>query len=109
MEDFTKNFNLQDVFAQAQQMKDKVEQMRTDVESKEVEASAGGGMIKVKVSGKGLINSIVIEKEAVDPEDIEMLQDLVKAAVNEAVRQSKDLYKDELNKLTGGIPIPGFS
>ena len=73
-----------------------------------VEATAGGGMVKVVANGKHQILSIQIEKEVVDPEDVEMLQDLIIAAVNEALEQSQEMVSAEMNKLTGGLNIPGL-
>ena len=75
---------------------------------KTIEASAGGGMIKVVANGKQEVLSIHIEKEVVDPEDVEMLQDLILAAVNEALTQSQKMVSDEMSKLTGGMNIPGL-
>ena len=75
---------------------------------KTIEASAGGGMIKVVANGKQEVISIHIEKEVVDPEDVEMLQDLIMAAVNEALTQSQKMVSDEMSKLTGGLNIPGL-
>jgi nucleoid-associated protein EbfC len=73
-----------------------------------VEASAGGGMVKVVANGSQKIESIVLEKEVVDPEDVEMLQDLVMAAVNDALKKSQEMMSAEMSKLTGGMNIPGL-
>lgn len=75
---------------------------------KTVETSAGGGMVKVVANGKQQILSIQIEKEVVDPEDIEMLQDLILSAVNEALTKSQEMVAAEMSKLTGGLNIPGL-
>ena len=75
---------------------------------KTVEASSGGGMVKVVANGKQQILSIQIEKEVVDPEDIEMLQDLILSAVNEALTKSQEMVAAEMSKLTGGLNIPGI-
>ncbi len=73
-----------------------------------MEASAGGGMVKVVANGGQKIESIILEKEVVDPEDVEMLQDLVLAAVNDALKKSQEMVSAEMNKLTGGLNIPGL-
>ena len=75
---------------------------------KTVETSAGGGMVKVVANGKQQVVSIQIEKEVVDPEDVEMLQDLILSAVNEALTKSQEMVAAEMSKLTGGLNIPGI-
>jgi DNA-binding YbaB/EbfC family protein len=82
--------------------------MQEELETREYEASAGGGMVTVKVSGKKELLSIEIKPEAVDPDDVEMLQDLVLAAVNEALRTASDTTEREMSKLTGGLNMPGL-
>ena len=82
--------------------------LEEELETREYEASAGGGMVTVKVSGKKELLSIEIKPEAVDPDDVEMLQDLVLAAVNEALRTANDTTEREMNKLTGGLNMPGL-
>jgi len=74
-----------------------------------VEASSGGGMVTVVVNGRFEVTSIKIEKDVVDPGDIEMLQDLVLAAVNEGITKAQQMVKEEMSKVTGGLPIPGLS
>ena len=81
---------------------------KEEMAEKMVEATAGGGMVKVVSNGKHQILSIQIEKEVVDPEDVEMLQDLIIAAVNEALEKSQEMVSAEMNKLTGGLNIPGL-
>ncbi len=98
-----------DLFEQVRKMQENVVQTQSELEHREVEASSGGGVVTVKVNGSQIVTSLKIDKTVVNPDDIEMLQDLVQAAVNEAVRKSKDLMKQELMKLTGGLPIPGFN
>lgn len=93
---------------QAQQMQNKMAKMQEEMALKTIEASAGGGMVKVVANGKQEIVSIRIEKEVVDPEDVEMLQDLILAAVNEALAQSQKMVSTEMSKLTGGLNIPGL-
>ena len=94
---------------QAQQMQAKMAKMQEEVGQRTVEAAAGGGMVKVVANGKQEILSIVMEPEVVDPDDIEMLQDLVLAAINQALRESQAMMTDEMSKLTGGLKIPGLT
>ena len=93
---------------QAQQLQSKMLKMQEEMAEKTVEASSGGGMVKVVANGKQQILSIQIEKEVVDPEDIEMLQDLILSAVNEALTKSQEMVAAEMSKLTGGLNIPGI-
>ncbi len=101
---------LNELMRQAQQMQERMKQVQEEAEKKVIDASSGGGMVAVKVNGRQEILSIQIEPEIVDAEDIEMLQDLIAAAVNEGIRKSKEMLQDELKKLTGGlnINIPGL-
>ena len=94
---------------QAQRLQSQVLQLQEEMAEKKVEAAAGGGMVKVVANGKQQILSISIEKEVVDPEDVEMLQDLIRAAVNEALTKSQEMFASEMRKLTGGINIPGIT
>ncbi len=94
---------------QAQRLQSQVLQLQEEMAEKKVEATAGGGMVKVVANGKQQILSISIEKEVVDPEDVEMLQDLIRAAVNEALTKSQEMFASEMRKLTGGINIPGIT
>ncbi len=93
---------------QAQQLQKKMMKTQAELAKKTIEASAGGGMVKVVANGAQKIESIVVEKEVVDPEDIEMLQDLLLAAVNDALNKSQEMVSSEMNKLTGGLNIPGL-
>ena len=93
---------------QAQKMQEDMTNLQAELEQKEYEISAGGGMVNVKVSGKKELLSIEIKPEAVDPDDVEMLQDLVLAAVNEALRTANETMEREMGKLTGGLNMPGF-
>ena len=93
---------------QARQMQDKMAKLQEEMASKTVEATAGGGMVTATANGAGDIVSIKIEPQVVDPEDVEMLEDLVRAACNEAVRKGRDLMSEEMKKLTGGMNIPGL-
>lgn len=100
------NFNT--IMKQAKKMQERMAQMQKELETKTVEAQAGGGMVSVVVNGKFEVVSLKIEKEVVNPEDIEMLQDLVAAAINEGVRKAQEMAASEMGKITGGLSIPGF-
>jgi len=93
---------------QAQKLQSKMLKMQDQLSEKTVEGSSGGGMVKVVASGKQQVISIEIEKEVVDPEDIEMLQDMIVAAVNDALNKSQEMVTGEMSKLTGGLNIPGL-
>jgi DNA-binding YbaB/EbfC family protein len=93
---------------QAQKLQAKMLKMQEELADKTVDATAGGGMVRVTANGKQQIVSIDIEKEVVDPEDIEMLQDLVMAAVNDALAKSQEMVSGEMGKVTGGMNIPGL-
>jgi DNA-binding YbaB/EbfC family protein len=97
-----------DMMKQAQKLQAKMIKLQEELAEKTVETSAGGGMVKVIANGKQQIVSIKIEKEVVDPEDVEMLQDLVLAAVNDALAKSQEMVSGEMGKLTGGLKIPGL-
>jgi DNA-binding YbaB/EbfC family protein len=93
---------------QAKKIQEKIAQMQAELETKTVEASAGGGMVAVVVNGKFEILSLKVDKEVVNPEDVEMLQDLIIAAVNEGVRKAQEMTASEMSKITGGFNIPGM-
>ncbi len=97
--------NIKQLMKQAQQMQD---QMQRQMASINVEGTAGGGMVKATMSGNKEVLSIIIDKEVVDPNDVEMLQDLVKAAVNEAARKVDEEMQSSMGAMTGGMKIPGF-
>ena len=96
------------IMKQAQQRQRRMAELQEELESKQVEASSGGGMVTAVVSGKQQLLELKIDPTAVDPEDVEMLQDLVTAAVNEAIKQSQKMAQEEMGKLTGGMNIPGL-
>ncbi|MFZ3171092.1 MAG: YbaB/EbfC family nucleoid-associated protein [Carboxydocellales bacterium] len=100
--------NMGKMMKQVQKMQADMAKLQEEVVLKTVEATAGGGMVTVVANGKQEIQQIVIKPEAVDPEDVEMLQDLILAAVNEAVRKSQDMVSSEMSKITGGLKIPGL-
>jgi len=93
---------------QAQKMQAKIMKIQEEMGERSVEASSGGGMVTVTANGKQEILSIRIEPEVVDPEDVEMLQDLVAAAVNEALKKAQEMMAEEMAKVTGGMNIPGM-
>ena len=99
--------NMNQILKQAQKMQSDMQKMQEELESKELETS-GGGAVTVKVNGKKEVVDIQIKPEVVDPDDIEMLQDLVLSAVNEALRSVDDMQSSQMNKLTGGMNIPGL-
>ncbi len=96
------------IMKQAQMMQQKMERLQKELEEREVEATAGGGMVTAIVNGRQQLLSLKIEKGVVDPDDVEMLQDLVVAAVNEAIKKSQAMMQEEMGKITGGFNIPGL-
>ncbi len=94
---------------QMQAMQGKIAEMQAEMETLEVEGTSGGGMVKVTANGKHEIKSMVIDPEVVNPEDIEMLQDLIIAAVNQATQRISDTQADKMSSLTGGMSIPGLN
>lgn len=101
--------NIGEIFQQAQKIQETVSKVQAELETKEVSGSAGGGMVTITISGSMHVTKVSIEPSLIESKDQEMLQDLIKAAANDAVRKAKDLLKAEMSKVTGGIPIPGFS
>lgn len=93
---------------EAQKLQSEMARVQEEAKKKTVEATAGGGMVTVVASGAGEIVSVKIEKEVVDPEDVEMLQDLIMAASNEALRRAQEMVSEEVSKLTGGMSLPGL-
>ncbi|GAH15087.1 unnamed protein product, partial [marine sediment metagenome] len=91
-----------------QEFQKKMKKMQDELKGKIVEATSGGGMVTVTANGRQEILSIKIEPEVVNPEDVEMLEDLILAAVNEAKRKSEELAQEEMKKITGGLNIPGL-
>lgn len=101
--------NMGNLMKQAQKMQKDMEKMQAELQEKTVEATAGGGAITVTATGKKEIKEIIIKPEVVDPDDIEMLQDLILAAVNEALRKADELAGAEMNRITGGMGgLPGL-
>lgn len=100
--------NMGQLMKQAQQMQAKMAKIQEELGEKTVEASAGGGMVSVVANGRQEIVSVRIEREVIDPDDQEMLQDLVIAAVNDALNKAKDMMNEEMGKLTKGLNLPGI-
>jgi DNA-binding YbaB/EbfC family protein len=100
--------NMNQLMKQAKKMQEQMAKLQEELEKRTVETSAGGGVVTVVANGKKEIVEIVIAPEAVDPDDVEMLQDLIMAAVNEALRQADEMVQGEMGKLTGGLSIPGL-
>ncbi len=102
----TKGFG--NLVRQAQQLQAKMVKVQEEMATRTVEASAGGGMVTAVANGKQELISIRLEKEVVNPEDLEMLQDLIVAAVNAALKKAQEMVSEEMKKLTGGMNIPGL-
>jgi nucleoid-associated protein EbfC len=92
----------------AQQMQQEMARVQSELEAAQVDGSAGGGVVSATVTGKGELVSITIDPSAVDPADVEMLQDLVVAAVNDALRASRELAEEKMGAVTGGLKLPGM-
>ncbi|MEW6271830.1 MAG: YbaB/EbfC family nucleoid-associated protein [Thermodesulfobacteriota bacterium] len=98
-----------DLMKQAKAMQERLTNLQEEVGARTVEASAGGGMVTAKVNGKMQLLAVTIDPEILRSDDREMLQDLIVAAVNEALRQAQSMMSEEMSKLTGGLRIPGLS
>ena len=93
---------------QAQKLQEQMARTQEELDAREYEASAGGGVVTAKVNGKKELLALTLKPEAVDPEDVEMLQDTIMAAINEAMRQATETTEREMGKLTGGMNLPGL-
>ena len=100
--------NMNQMLRQAQQMQDKITDLQADLEQREFTGTAGGGVVEATVSGKKELTKLVIKPEVVDPDDVETLEDLVMAAVNEGLRQIDELSQSTMGQFTGGLNIPGL-
>ena len=100
--------NMNQMIKKAQKMQEDMANLQADLENREFTATAGGGMVEVTVDGKHLIKNIKINPEAVDPDDIEMLEDFITIAVNEAVEKATKTSEEEMGAITGGLNIPGM-
>jgi hypothetical protein len=101
--------NIGQIMKQAQKMQEQMARVQEELANKTVEAAAGGGMVTVMANGKQEILAVKISPEVINPQDSAMLEDLVTAAVNEALRSSRELLQQEMTKITGGLRIPGIS
>ncbi len=101
-------FDINKMMRQAQKLQAEMERVQKELTSRTVEATAGGGMVRAVVNGDKQLVELVLDKQVVDPGDIEMLQDLIIAAVNEAARQAEEMVQREIAKLTGGLGLPGL-
>ncbi len=99
---------IQNLMKQAQQMQQKSTTLQKELETRELETSSGGGMIKIKINGKQQILAITINKECVDPNDVGSLEELMKTAINQAIKESQDMVSGAMSKVTGGLNIPGL-
>ena len=100
--------NMNQLMKQAQKMQKQMEEMQGDLANKTLEVSSGGGAVKVTVNGEKKLLDLQISPDVVDPDDVEMLQDLVLSAVNEALRQMEESVSSQMSKLTGGLNLPGM-
>lgn len=98
--------NMNNLIKQAQKMQADMQKQQEELEAKEIETSVGGGAVVVKMNGKKELVDIQIKQEVVDPDDVEMLQDLVLSAVNQAINEVDELQKSQMSKLTGGMNLP---
>jgi len=101
-------FNYGEMMKQAKMMQKQMEKVQDELKGMQFEASSGGGAVKITVNGEQEVLTVKVNKDIVDPEDIEMLEDMVLVAVNDAIKQSKDEAKNKLAGVTGGLNIPGF-
>jgi DNA-binding YbaB/EbfC family protein len=108
MEEIMSKKMLGDLMRQAQKLQEEMMKTQEEAKKKTAEATAGGGMVTVVANGAGEIISIRIEKDVVNPDDVDMLQDLILAACNEALRRAHEMVNEEMSKLTGGLQIPGI-
>jgi DNA-binding YbaB/EbfC family protein len=100
--------NMNQMIKQAQKMQDQITELQEDIEARDFTATAGGGAVEVTLTGKKTIKSLNLKPEVVDPEDIEMLQDLIISAINEAVNNIETTTEAEMSKITGGVALPGL-
>ncbi|QUH29203.1 YbaB/EbfC family nucleoid-associated protein [Vallitalea guaymasensis] len=100
--------NMNNLMKQAQKMQKKMQEMQEDLDNQVFEASAGGGAVKVTVTGKKEVTKVSINPEVVDEDDVEMLEDLILAAVNEAMRTADEKVNQQMSKVTGGLNMPGI-
>ena len=99
---------MNNLLKQAQQMQQKMSTLQKELETRELEVSSGGGMIKIKINGKQELLELTLNKECVDPNDVEMLEEIIKTGINQAVKESQDMVSSAMSKITGGMNIPGL-
>lgn len=102
------NANLNQMMKQAKKMQQQLEQAKAEAEEKVISASAGGGAITLEMNGRQEVLSLTLKPEVVDPEDLDMLQDLIIAAINNAIKTSQEMVSSEITKITGGFSLPGL-
>lgn len=100
--------NMNQMMKQVKKMQQQMEKAQQEIEASEFEGSAGGGVVKVRINGKKEVLSVTIEPEAVDPDDVEMLQDLIVAAANEAMKAADEMIAKQMGRFAGGLNIPGL-
>ena len=100
--------NMQGMLKQAQKMQDDMAELQEDLDSREYEITAGGGVVTIKINGKKEVQAIDIKPEIVDPDDIETLSDVLTAGINEAIRKVEDTNNEEMGKITGSLNLPGM-
>ena len=100
--------NMNSVLKQAQKMQEEMERIQQETEEENIEATSGGGAVRVVVNGKKELVEIKLDPDAVDPDDVETLEDLIMAAVNEAVKKAEDMMEERMGAITGGLNIPGL-
>ena len=100
--------NMNAMLKQAQKMQDDITALQEDLEKREFSASVGGGAVDITITGQRMVKSLTIKPEVVDPEDVEMLQDLIMSAFNQAVQNLEDISEAEMSKITGGASLPGL-
>ena len=100
--------NMNNLLKQAQQMQQKMSTLQKELEARELETSSGGGMIKVKINGKQEILDVTLNQECLDSGDVEMISEIIKVGINQAIKESQDMVSSAMSKITGGINIPGL-
>jgi len=100
--------NLNNLLKQAQQMQQKMTLLQKELETREIEVSSGGGMVKILINGKQQILQMKISKECIDLNDVESLEELVKTSVNQAIKESQGMVSQAMSKITGGMSMPGL-
>ncbi|CDC60379.1 nucleoid-associated protein Ethha_0166 [Clostridium sp. CAG:448] len=100
--------NMQSMMRQAQKMQEAMEEKQAELDAREYDIQAGGGVVSLKINGKKEVLSIAIKPEVVDPDDVETLQDILVAAVNEGIKKVESVNSEEMNKITGGLSMPGL-